>query len=172
MKPRNKMKGTLLALLLALSMIITYMPMSMIAYANDGSEGEAAIELSSDTDEGVTEEPAEDAVEVDEVKQDEAVDADSSDLDEEKTDGENITEVTDDSSEPSLGTPETKAEIKAGAAADIEADAEADAADEGSGQKDAKKLNAQRIPQGNLNGGTCIRGDGSSARQRKSFCGG
>ena len=44
MKSRNKITSTLLALLLSLSMIVTYLPASMIAYADDGV-GNSAVEL-------------------------------------------------------------------------------------------------------------------------------
>ena len=51
MKSRNKITSTLLALLLSLSMIVTYLPASMIAYATEGNDnGEIVLDKDAGAD--------------------------------------------------------------------------------------------------------------------------
>ena len=47
---KNRIKSTLLALLLSLAMVVTYLPASMIAYAGNEGTDEAAIELNAGAD--------------------------------------------------------------------------------------------------------------------------
>ena len=50
---RNRIKSTLLALLLSLAMVVTYLPASMIAYAGNEDIDDTAIELNTDADDDV-----------------------------------------------------------------------------------------------------------------------
>ena len=116
MKGRNRIKSTLLALLLSLSMVITYLPASMIAYANDVSEGGLETEWTDNTGEIVEE--SEDVKSPDgkaEDGQDEEVDTDALDdeVDDDASNGEKAVEdAAVDSSEQLLGAPAEEANVE------------------------------------------------------------
>ena len=76
MKGRNRIKSTLLALLLSLSMVVTYLPASMIAYA----ETEDTIPTEQSVDAGINAENTQD-IDVNEPSGGGAVDVDAEDID-------------------------------------------------------------------------------------------
>ena len=118
---RNRIKSTLLALLLSLAMVVTYLPASMIAYAGNEDIDDTAIELNTDADDDVI---VDDVQNVDGVSDEESAPVAAPETGDEEGDVDFEEEDLTSSEEPAEADsePVEEASPKLGATRDAKAD--------------------------------------------------